>query len=411
MLFDWGGNNDIDVVNVMKPNAISSNMWTGGCGSNSACTSWQWMSYDFDGDGINGTGMVDGPFAGMNANFNLGAGTVDLCCDAATRCNDSNACTADSCDSATGACVNTTISCNDSNACTADSCDPATGCVNTAISTDDGNACTADSCDPATGVVHTVISCNDNNACTADSCNPATGCVNAVISCNDNNACTTDTCSPATGCVNTAISCNDNNACTADSCDPATGCVNATISCNDNNLCTTDSCDPATGCVYTPAVVCDDNNLCTNDSCDPATGACAFAPKCAASETCDPAVGTCNPGCPAGSVKSVVIRGGGQNPGSVDLQIQTSFTVIGGGCIVGSTASSVSVTPGTVLEFNCKMGTGPHPTSGTWKGVPLTTDSTHQIVCPTATGDVGKLILDNKSAGGSDTDRMTVKVQ
>jgi len=96
MLFDWGGNNDIDVVNVMKPNAISSNMWTGGCGSNSACTSWQWMSYDFDGDGINGTGMVDGPFAGMNAHFNLGAGTVDLCCDAATRCNDSNACTADS---------------------------------------------------------------------------------------------------------------------------------------------------------------------------------------------------------------------------------------------------------------------------------------------------------------------------
>jgi len=107
----------------------------------------------------------------------------------------------------------------------------------------------------------------------------------------------------------------------------------------------------------------------------------------------------------------VIIRGGGQKPGTVDMQIQTQFTVVGDGCIVGSTASTITVTPGTVLEFNCKAGIGPDPTAGTWLGVPLTTDSNHTIVCPSATGDVGKLILDNKAAGGRDADRMTIKVQ
>jgi len=271
MLFDWGGNNDIDVVNVLKPNAISSNMWTGDCGSNSACTVWQWMSYDFDGDGINGTGMVDGPFAGMNANFNLGAGTVDLCCDAATRCNDSNACTADSCDSATGACVNTAISCDD------------------------------------------------------------------------------------------------------------------------NNTCTADSCDPATGCTYTPLA---DETTCTvNGQAGSCTG------------------GICIPYPPCNGVKSVTIRGGGQKPGTVDMQIQTEFTVVNGGCIVDSTNSTVTVTSGTILQFNCKAGIGPHPTSGTWKGNALTTGSSQTIECPEATGEVGKLILDNKLAGGKDSDRMTIMVQ
>jgi len=123
--------------------------------------------------------------------------------------------------------------------------------------------------------------------------------------------------------------------------------------------------------------------------------------------------GVCNPTavCPAGSVKSVKIRGGGQKPGTVDLQIQTEFTVVNGGCIVDSSASTVTVTPGTILQFNCKAGIGPEPTSGTWQGNPLTTDSSHLIVCPSSTGEAGKLILDNKAAGGKDADRMTVMVQ
>ena len=325
VLLDWNGSTSIDVVDVMKPNAVSSNVWTGGCGSNSACTVWQWMSYDFDGDGVNGTSMLDGPLPGMNANFNLGAGTIDLCCDAVTRCNDGNACTIDTCTAATGACINTpvviddnddctndacdlatgiishtAISCNDGNACTGDSCNPATGCVHTVISSDDGNACTDDSCDPATGAVHTAIICDDSNACTVDTCDPATGCVHAAIICNDNEVCTTDTCVPATGCVYTPNTgpCDDNNACTTGdtcsggvcqpgtpvvcatgpACDPVTGCNlcgDAATRCNDNNPCTTDTCVAATGnCVNTiNTIACDDGNACTTgDICS--NGAC-----------------------------------------------------------------------------------------------------------------------------------------
>ena len=158
----------------------------------------------------------------------------------------------------------------------------------------DGDACTADSCDPASGCVYTPISCDDSDACTTDSCDPATGCVNTPIICDDSSECTTDTCDPTVGCVYTSIDCDDSNECTADSCDPATGCVNEAIGCDDEDACTTDSCDSETGCVYTP-ITCDDGNLCTIDSCDPATG-CVYAdvecgdPEC---EVCDPSTGEC----------------------------------------------------------------------------------------------------------------------
>ncbi|HOH29712.1 MAG TPA: hypothetical protein PLC40_08570, partial [Candidatus Hydrogenedentes bacterium] len=46
------------------------------------------------------------------------------------NCDDSNACTEDSCDPLTGDCAHTAINCDDGNPCTTDSCDPATGCVN-----------------------------------------------------------------------------------------------------------------------------------------------------------------------------------------------------------------------------------------------------------------------------------------
>ena len=121
--------------------------------------------------------------------------------------------------------------------------------------------------------------------------------------------------------------------------------------------------------------------------------------------------GVCNVTPVCNGVKSVIIRGGGQKPSTVDMQIQTEFTVVGDGCIVASTDSTITVAPGTVLQFNCKAGLGPDPTNGTWQGVPLTTDTTHTIVCPTTSGDVGKLILDNKANNGKDSDRMTIKVQ
>jgi len=108
---------------------------------------------------------------------------------------------------------------------------------------------------------------------------------------------------------------------------------------------------------------------------------------------------------------SVIIRGGGQKPNGVDLQIQTKFTVTNGGCIIGSTTSSVTVSVGSVVAIDCHQGTGPDPTSGTWNGVPIPHDTPLTIICPTV-GETGKLILTNGAApGGKDTDRMTINAQ
>jgi len=432
MLFDWGGNNDIDVVNVWTPSATfgPSAMWTGDCGSNAATTTWTWMSSDFDGDGFNGYGMVDGPFPGFNANFNLIA--KDPCADAATRCNDNNPCTTDSCDPATGACVNTAKDCNDNDSCTTDSCNTTTGaCVNTLISCNDNDACTTDSC-VAGACINAPIVCDDDNACTVNSCDPLTGCVYFPLPCNDDNACTADSCNPATGCVYTPVSCNDNNACTSDSCNPATGCVYNPISCNDGNLCTADSCNPATGCVFTALPVAGDDNPCTDDSCDPATGlpvyinnaaSCDDGVFCNGTDTCsggkctvhsgDPCTGgsTCNEASDTCSCRmTALIRGGGQSPNNVDLQIQTLFKVTNG-CILDSSTSSITVSAGSTVEVDCHHGTGPAFTSGTWNGNPMSNDTPTSIACPVA-GETVKLIITNKDAqGGKDTDRMSIFVQ
>ncbi len=92
MLFNWSGNNDIDVVDIWTAKKIGTNangvpiyegkafapspMWTGAGGSNKASKLWDFMSKDWAPDGlttdrINGYGMVDGPFKGFGANFNL----------------------------------------------------------------------------------------------------------------------------------------------------------------------------------------------------------------------------------------------------------------------------------------------------------------------------------------------------
>jgi hypothetical protein len=254
-------------------------------------------------------------------------------------CNDGNACTVDAgtFDPATKRCVcsPTPVDCDDSNTCTADSCNPATGCVNTPVAglaCDDGNTCTtAEACNAegqcgggtqVPGCCVTDNQCDQSNqcapqacegntcvtqpvvcpgdACSVAACDPATGCTSVPRDCNDANPCTTDSCNPVTGCVNTPIAngtscgdgnvcngaetcqegacvagpppnCNDNNACTVDSCDPAVGCTFTAANCDDSNACTADSCEPASGCTQTP-VSCDDGNQCTADTCDPSTG-------------------------------------------------------------------------------------------------------------------------------------------
>ena len=252
------------------------------------------------------------------------------------NCNDGNVCTNDSCNPAhglrhtrttrrpaatatpaprptrapRGTCVGgAPPTCDDSNVCTDDSCNPATGCVNAnnTASCNDGErlhdgrhlrrrhlrrrpgaqlqrrqrrARTTRATRPPAASTRTTRRpaatatparrptraraapasrgpaprCNDGNVCTDDSCNPATGCVNTnnTASCSDGNACTTaDTCAGGTCVGGPAPSCNDGNVCTDDSCNPATGCVttNNTASCSDGNACTTaDTCAGGSVC-------------------------------------------------------------------------------------------------------------------------------------------------------------------
>jgi uncharacterized repeat protein (TIGR01451 family) len=213
-----------------------------------------------------------------------------------TQCDDSNACTVgNTCQAGT---CGTPIVCNDSNPCSTDVCNPATGaCTSTPIVCDDGNPCTTDTCSAATGgCVFTPApagtSCNDGDPCTTgDTCVtlPATGipiCQGAP-KCADADPCTADTCDAATGaCVNTPIVCDDANPCTADAC-VGGACVATPIPagsvCDDGNLCTTGGIcepDPFTGaptCTSMP-VNCDDGDACTMDTCEPTTGGCRHIP-------------------------------------------------------------------------------------------------------------------------------------
>ncbi|TFH24133.1 MAG: hypothetical protein E4H03_04410 [Myxococcales bacterium] len=319
--------------------------------------------------------------------------TIDQCvsgtCTGSTppNCNDSNVCTDDSCNPASGcvhadnttpcddgdacttvdqcfggSCVGSTPpNCNDSNVCTNDSCNPASGCVHAsnAAFCDDGNACTTvDQCVGGTCAGSTPSNCDDLNVCTNDSCNPATGCVNInnAASCNDGNACTTvDQCVGGSCTGSTPPNCDDSNVCTNDSCSPATGCVhiNNAGSCNDGNACTTvDQCVGGSCAGSTPPN-CDDSNVCTNDSCSPATGCvnannaapCDDGDACTTVDQC--AGGTCTGSAPPNCGDSNLCTDDSCNPatGCVhtdntapcnDADACTTSDVCSGGICVGS---------------------------------------------------------------------------
>ncbi len=97
----------------------------------------------------------------------------DSCQDSACQagqpvaCGDGNLCTDDSCDASTG-CVNlaNAATCSDGSVCTlSDACSEATCKAGTAQSCDDSNACTIDSCDAIKGCQHTLMTCGVGFAC------------------------------------------------------------------------------------------------------------------------------------------------------------------------------------------------------------------------------------------------------
>jgi len=87
MLFDWNTTTNIDVVEIWNQNQVfgPSQMYTGSNACNNALTSWDLMSSNWDGDSINGGRMIDGPFIGFSANFNVRLpGSPVLTCSAYT---------------------------------------------------------------------------------------------------------------------------------------------------------------------------------------------------------------------------------------------------------------------------------------------------------------------------------------
>ena len=219
----------------------------------------------------------------------------DATCKQDGDCDDSNACTEDSCDVATGKCGHNnkkaSTACDDGNSCTSDEiCNSSGKCGGgTAKVCDDKNPCTNDSCNPGTGdckyeskTADTI--CSDGNACTnKDKCDSAGKCVGLATAsgsaCSDANTCTSsDKCDGQGACLGTPVaagagSCSDGNDCTdQDKCDGGGICVGQPkqggSACNDSDPCTKDTCDGGGDCNdKEDEAKCDDKDPCTLDAC------------------------------------------------------------------------------------------------------------------------------------------------
>ena len=123
-------------------------------------------------------------------------------------CSDGEPCTDDFCYE--GECVSVSKNFDDGDVCNGlETCDPATGnsVPGTPLDCDDSDACTIDTCDSVLGCQHEDIICDDINLCTTDECVDGL-CVYTPVDCDDGDPCTADSCDPATGdCINTPINC------------------------------------------------------------------------------------------------------------------------------------------------------------------------------------------------------------
>ena len=188
------------------------------------------------------------------------------CIHSDSVCDDGNVCTVDSCRPSDGRCVfepnPQPVPCEDGDACTSGDFCSGGACTGRSLACGDSDPCTRDTCDSATGMcVFLPGGCDDGNPCTANLCDSRTGCTHAVVpdgtECEDGNLCTTGDVCRAAACEPTAsVSCDIPDPCYVGSCNPADGrCSLTPVVCDDGLLDTVDSCDSASGtCVFTPIV-------------------------------------------------------------------------------------------------------------------------------------------------------------
>lgn len=187
-------------------------------------------------------------------------------------CDDANVCTSDSCDVVSGSCIYDTgtmngATCSDDDACTTNDVCIQGSCVSGAVKNcDDGIACTSDSCNATTGAclhdpfVLEGLDCDDGDACSqTDTCHGGQCIGDSFKNCDDSNECTADGCNSSTGSCTHDVLLHEGFGCT-----PSSPCVLGGTcrtgvcldgnqrNCNDDVLCTIDSCNVLSGeCINT----------------------------------------------------------------------------------------------------------------------------------------------------------------
>ncbi len=161
-------------------------------------------------------------------------GPVDTgpACVVGAPCDDGDKCFTGKTLNAACACGGgTAVVCNDSNTCTTDTCETATGCKYTNVG--DGTSCGAGkkcSAGVCADLCTVGAACDDANTCTTGETFDATcACTGGTANtCDDSNVCTTDSCNPTTGCSNAPVA--EGTMCAAGKVCKSGGCVDPTAS-------------------------------------------------------------------------------------------------------------------------------------------------------------------------------------
>jgi len=256
----------------------------------------------------------------------LTPGKITVLCTNSAQCDDSNACTNDTCDGQ-GNCVNSP-NYNVSTQC----CNPTNGALAT-IS--DGNPCTNDSCDTATGTVgHT-------NSPSGSACgNPANSQCDLADTCNGAGQCQSNIQPTGTPCGSTnhtecdfADTCNGSGSCLANIQPTGTPCGSQTTgpcdavdACNGSGTCLTNTVPNNTPC--DDGLFCTDNTRCTSGVCGGgAAHNCADSLTCT-TDTCDETNDVCVNTLDAGRclIAGACYAGGDLEPGNTCAQCDPATT-------------------------------------------------------------------------------------